>query len=74
MDNSKLTDGYFNILYDDITNEIRSLGNSMKNGSDIYTYGHHRCDKDIHKQITILTQMMNSSIKLRNIRRKINAS
>lgn len=65
MDNTKINDTFLNVLYDDLATEVRTLGNSMRNGSSEID------DKDIHRQITILTNMMNHAIKLRNIRRKI---
>jgi signal transduction protein with GAF and PtsI domain len=65
--NSDLTDQYLVKLYDDLQKEHQRLLNDMKN----LTQESMTKEVDIQKQITIISSLMTSTLKLRNIKKKI---
>ena len=65
--NSDITDQYIVKLYDDLQKEHQRLLNDMKNlNQESLTK-----ETDIQKQISIISTLMTSALKLRNLKKKI---
>lgn len=65
--NSDITDQYLVKLYDDLQKEHQRLLNDMKNLNEESMTK----EADIQKQITIISGLMTSTLKLRNLKKKI---
>lgn len=67
--NSDLTEQYLVKLYDDLVREHQQLLSDMKN----LTSESISKESDIQKQITIINTLMSSTLKLRNLKKKISS-
>jgi 23S rRNA U2552 (ribose-2'-O)-methylase RlmE/FtsJ len=65
--NGDFTDQYLVKLYDDLQKEHQRLLNDMKNLNDESMTK----ETDIQKQITLVTNLMTTTLKLRNHKKKI---
>jgi cytochrome c551/c552 len=58
-----LTDQYFDRIYEDLSREHIKLLQNLRNGTND--------EKDTHKQITMLSNLQISVLKLRNFRKAL---
>ena len=58
-----LTDQYFDRIYEELSREHIKLLQNLRNGT--------KDEKDIHKQITMLSNLQISVLKLRNFRKAL---
>jgi len=65
--NGDFTDQYLVKLYDDLQKEHQRLLNDMKNLNDESMTK----ETDLQKQITLVTNLMTTTLKLRNHKKKI---
>ncbi len=65
---SDLTENYLDKLYDDLSKEQMRLMTEMKNCKDAESSGK---EQDIQKQLTLLNTLMISTLRLRNLKKKI---
>lgn len=65
--NSDLTDQYLTKLYDDLQKEHQRLLTEMKN----LTQESMSKEADINKQVTLINSLMTTTLKLRNVKKKI---
>lgn len=66
--NGDFTDQYLIKLYDDCSKEHQRLLTDMKNLNE-ESMGK---ETDIHKQIQLINTLMTTTLKLRNVKKKIN--
>ena len=66
--NTELTDQYLNEVYQNTMGEHLRLLNELKNSN---TEMEKHKDRDITKQLTMLTSLMTSLLKLRNVKKEI---
>lgn len=67
MLNGDFTEQYLIKLYDDCSKEHQRLMTDMKN----ITEESLTKEADIHKQLTIINNLMSNTLKLRNLKKKI---
>ena len=65
---SDLTENYLDKLYDDLSKEQMRLMTEMKNCKDAESSGK---EQDIQKQLSLLNTLMISTLRLRNLKKKI---
>jgi hypothetical protein len=65
---SDLTEQYLDKLYDDLSKEQMRLMTEMKNCKDPESSSK---EQDIQKQLTLLNTLMISTLRLRNLKKKI---
>ena len=65
---SDLTEQYLDKLYDDLSKEQMRMLTEMKNCKDPETSSK---EQDIQKQLTLLNTLMITTLKLRNLKKKI---
>jgi hypothetical protein len=65
---SDLTEQYLDKLYDDLSKEQMRLMTELKNCKDPE---HTAKEQDIQKQLTLLNTLMISTLRLRNLKKKI---
>lgn len=65
---SDLTEQYLEKLYDDLSKDQMRMLSEMKNCKDPETSSK---EQDIQKQLTLLNTLMISTLKLRNLKKKI---
>jgi hypothetical protein len=63
-----LTEQYLDKLYDDLSKEQMRLMTELKNCKDPE---HSNKEQDIQKQLTLLNTLMISTLRLRNLKKKI---
>lgn len=63
-----LTEQYLDKLYDDLSKEQMRLMTELKNCKDPE---HSAKEQDIQKQLTLLNTLMISTLRLRNLKKKI---
>jgi len=66
--NTELTEQYINDVYSNIMNEHLKLLNEMKNSN---TDMEKHKERDISKQLSILTSVMTGLLKLRNLKKQV---
>jgi hypothetical protein len=66
MNQSDISDQYLTKVYDDFVKEHQRLLNDMKNLNE-----DSNKEVDIQKQLTIINSIMNNTLKLRNVKKKI---
>jgi len=66
--NTELTEQYINDVYSNIMNEHLKLLNEMKNSN---TEMEKHKERDISKQLSLLTSLMTGLLKLRNLKKQV---
>jgi hypothetical protein len=66
--NTELTEQYINEVYSNIMNEHLKLLNEMKNSN---TEMEKHKERDISKQLSLLTSVMTGLLKLRNLKKQV---
>jgi hypothetical protein len=66
--NNEITEQYINEVYDNIMREHLRLLNEMKN---VTTEMEKHKEKDINKQLVLLSSLMTSLLRLRNLKKDI---
>lgn len=66
--NTELTEQYLNEVYQNVMNEHLRLLNELKNSN---TEMEKHKERDITRQLSLLTSLMTSLLKIRNVKKEI---